>query len=117
MSVFDDYFETITPEEKTEFERIRSIVREMVPTFEEGMSYGMPAYLYKEKAFLGTMAGKKFLSLYPYSGKTLAKLADKLEGYEQTPGSLHFSLEKPLPEELIKEIIETRLKEIEGRLA
>ena len=60
------------------------------------------------------VVAKKFLSLYPFSGKVIAKLGDKLKGFETTTGSVHFSVEHPLSEALLKEIIALRLKEIEG---
>jgi len=115
MSSFDDYFSTISPADRTEFERIRSIIREMVPSVEEGTSYGMPAYMYKGKGVVSTMVTKKFLSLYPFSGKIGDKLGDKLKGFETTPGSIHFSVEHPLSEALLREIVALRLEEIDSK--
>jgi uncharacterized protein YdhG (YjbR/CyaY superfamily) len=116
MSSIDDYLTTVTPAEKAELERIRQIVQETVPGTEEGVSYGMPAYMYKGKAFLSAMVNKNFLSIYPFSGKTIDTLQDKLSDFECTSGSIHFSLEKTISEDLLKEIITTRLAEIEQSL-
>jgi uncharacterized protein YdhG (YjbR/CyaY superfamily) len=116
MSPIDDYLTKVTPAQRAEFERIRRIVQETIPSVEEGVSYAMPAYLYKGKAVLSAMARKNFLSIYPYSGKVIAQLADKLTGYETTSGSIHFSEEHPIPEVLLKEIIQARMEEIERKL-
>jgi uncharacterized protein YdhG (YjbR/CyaY superfamily) len=117
MSEMDEYFTTLTPAQLAEFERIRSIVRRIVPSVEEGTSYAMPAYMYKGKPLLSVMAAKKHFSLYPFSGKVLDKLRDKLEGFEISAGSgaVHFSEEKMIPEALLKEIILTRIEEIDGQ--
>lgn len=114
MNPFDEYFASLPPEIRAEFERIRRIVKEVVPTAEEGVSYAMPAYLHNGKAFLSAMATKKHLSLYPFSGKVIDKLRDKLANYELTTGSIHYSESQPFPEELLREIIACRLQEIES---
>jgi uncharacterized protein YdhG (YjbR/CyaY superfamily) len=114
MSAFDDYFATLSPEKRAVFERIRRIVKEAVPSVEEGVSYAMPAYLCRGKPFLSAMATKKYLSLYPFSGKVIERLKARLTGYELTSGSIHFSEERPFPEALLKEIIACRLEEIDA---
>src|ERR1700733_12797191 len=97
MSTIDTYLAAVTPAQRAEFERIRRIVREVVPDAEEGTSYAMPAYLYRGKPFLSAMANKKFLSIYPFSGKVIDALRGKLKGFELTSGSIHFSVGKPIP--------------------
>jgi len=117
MSTIDDYLQTVKPEERKELERVRRIVVETVQGTEEGISYGMPAIFYKGKPLVSVMATKKFLSLYPFSGKVAAKLEKDLEGFETTPGSIHFSQTHPLPEGLVKKILAARIEEIEEKLA
>lgn len=114
-SPFDEYFAKVTLVQRAEFERIRQIVHAAVPSVVEGISYGMPAYLYRGKGLLSAMATKKHLSLYPFSGKTIDSLRDKLAGYELTSGSIHFLEGHPLSESLIQEIIRTRVQEIDAR--
>jgi uncharacterized protein YdhG (YjbR/CyaY superfamily) len=45
----------------------------------------------------------------------LVALADDLEGYNFSKGSLQFSIDKPLPKALLKKLIKTRLAEINGK--
>jgi uncharacterized protein YdhG (YjbR/CyaY superfamily) len=110
--VVDELIANTPPPHRAEFERIRDIVKEVVPSATQGVSYAMATYFYKNKPFLSFAHTKKFLSLYPFSGKVIAKLEDKLKDFECTPGSVHFSVEHPLPEALLKEIITTKLEEI-----
>jgi len=112
MSSITDYLETLPAPTRAIFEHIREIAHQAIPSVEEGTSYGMPAYLYKGKPVLSAMANKHFLSVYPFSGKVIARLEDKLADYECTSGSIHFSEEHLLSDELLKEIIAARLEEI-----
>ncbi len=115
MSAVDEYLETASNPERAELERIRAIVWRTVPSVEEGVSYAMPAYLYKGKAVLSAMVNRKFMSVYPFSGKVIDKLKDRLIDFEGTPGSIHFSAANPIPEALLVDIIMTRMEEIDAR--
>jgi len=110
MNEFKEYLNTVKdPAEKAELERMCRFVYKVLPEVSEGTSYGMPAFIYKGKAFLSFASTKKFLSLYPFSGQIVSKLKPKLSKYELTSGSIHFSVENPIPDELLKEIILTRV--------
>jgi len=115
MHEVDEYIAALSGPNKAEFVRIGRIVQEIVPQVEQGVSYAMPAYLYKGKALLSTMVCKKHLGMYPYSGKVIAALQDLLQDFVTTTGSIHFSAEHPLPEELIRRVIEGRMREIESK--
>jgi uncharacterized protein YdhG (YjbR/CyaY superfamily) len=116
MHEVDDYIATLTPANQAEFKRMSAIVKEVVPSVTQGVSYGMPAFMYNGWPLISFMVTKKFLSLYPYSGKVIDKLQDKLKDFEQTPGSVHYSVEYPIPDLLLKEILEARKEEIEKKV-
>jgi len=42
-------------------------------------------------------------------------MADDLEGYEMTKGSLHFPLDEPLPKPIVERLIRLRVAQAEGR--
>jgi uncharacterized protein YdhG (YjbR/CyaY superfamily) len=44
----------------------------------------------------------------------LGRLEDRLEGYRMTKSSLHFPVDQPLPDSLVRQLIEVRLDEIHG---
>lgn len=109
MTVIDDYLaEHATPAQRTELERIRSIVKQMVPDAEEVMSYAIPTLNYKGKHLVHFAAFKDHMSLFPTAGPTEA-FKGKLKDYKVSKGTIQFTLEKPLPKTLIQEIIEYRL--------
>ena len=113
MMPFDEYVRTLKPEEQVEFARIHAVVMKMAPAATQGVGYAMPAFMYNGKALLSVMVNKKFLSIYPFSGKVVDQLRDKLAGFECTSGSIHFTLAHPIPEALLEDIIRARMAEID----
>jgi uncharacterized protein YdhG (YjbR/CyaY superfamily) len=46
----------------------------------------------------------------------IPRLAEELEGYTSTSGSLHFPVDQPLPEALVKKLLAVRMAEaFDGR--
>lgn len=111
----DEYMATLSPDQQAELRRIQGIITQTIPEVTQGVSYAMPAYLYRGKALLSCVVNKSFLSIYPFSGKVIDTLRDKLKEYELTTGSVHFTLERILPESLIEDIIHARMQEILGK--
>lgn len=65
-------------------------------------------------AALAAVAAAKHLSLYPFSGSIVAAVADQLEGYSLSKGTIRFSPEQPVPDEVIRQILQLRIAEIRG---
>jgi uncharacterized protein YdhG (YjbR/CyaY superfamily) len=112
MGVIDDYLEDLGDSQRAELERIRRIVLDRVPDAEEGRSYGMPAFRYKRKPLLGFAALKDHLSLFPFSPHVVAAVKGRLAGYDLSKGTIRFTEAKPIPEDVISEILDLRLEEI-----
>ena len=108
MSVIDDYLRDVPAAERAELQRIRNLITEMVPEAVEAFSYGIPCFKYKNHYFIGFAAYKNHLSLFP-SSQPITELGPKLSAFKTSPGTIQFTLEKPLPEDLLREIIDTRL--------
>jgi uncharacterized protein YdhG (YjbR/CyaY superfamily) len=74
----------------------------------------LPTMTYKGKNLLHFAAFKDHISLFPTSGPT-EELAAKLKDYKTSKGTIQFTLEKPLPEDLIREIINLRVRDIDAK--
>ena len=68
----DDYLAVLTPAQCEQFERIRRIVRSMVPDAEETISYGIPTFKHRGKFLIYFAAFKDHLSVYPTVGARAA---------------------------------------------
>jgi len=112
MSVIDDYLANLSDIDKVIIEHMYDVVRQEVPGTTEELSYSMPSLKYRGKSLVAIMANKNFLSLYPFS--SLERLGVDMSAFEQTTGSIHFIPEKPIPDALLKAIIQARKRQIEN---
>jgi uncharacterized protein YdhG (YjbR/CyaY superfamily) len=107
----DNYLASIDEPKRSTLAALRRTILDLLPDAEECISYGMPAYKVQGKTVAGFAAFKNHLGYLPHSGSVLDKLDDQLRRYERTKGSLHFPIDEPLPRELIRQLLRTRLLE------
>lgn len=115
MSSFDEYLATVPEPQKAELERIRQLVRRLVPDAEEATSYGVPAFKYKQRPLLGFRASKNHLSVYPFSPAAIDAARAALAGFDVAKGTVRFTPDKPIPEAALDRLLRHRLGEIENR--
>ncbi len=60
-------------------------------------------------------AFKSHLSYLPHSGSVIPQLAEETAAYTSTKGSLHFPVDEPLPEGLVRKLLEVRMAEAFGK--
>jgi len=113
----DGYLSTLTPERRAPLEKLRRTILSIVPKAVECISYGIPAFRLDDKVVAGFAATKKGYSYFPFSGSTLATLADEVEDFEQTKSSLHFDANRPLRTPLVRKLIQARRAEITSAAA
>lgn len=111
MSTIAEYLKKVTPEQQAEFERIRKLVHATVPDVEETMSYGIPTFKYKGTYLVHWGAFKDHMSLFP--GPVLP-IRERLiaDGYKLAKGTIQFTKDKTLPDDIIKQILRDRLAAI-----
>lgn len=107
MSVIDDYLADLEQPQREALERIRAIVKDMLPGIEETMGYGMPAFKYKGQPVVYFAAFKNHLSLFPTAGPTEV-LKDTLKDFVLSKGTIQFTVEHQLPEQVIRDIVALR---------
>ena len=112
MTPIDEYLAKIEPAKRKALERIRALAKKAVPDADETISYGMPTLKYQGKAFLGFDAHAKHIGVYPYSGRVIEMLGDTLRAYETTKGAIRVPLETPIPESVLRAVIDCRLEAI-----
>src|SRR4051794_16670306 len=101
----DRYLSALDEPKRSTLEALRQSILEIVPDAEQCISYGMPAFKVQGKTVAGFAAFKHHLSYLPHSGSVLPALGDDVARYEQTKGSLHFAIDKPLPKRLVKKLV------------
>jgi uncharacterized protein YdhG (YjbR/CyaY superfamily) len=113
MTSFDDYLASVPEPQKSELERIRQLVRSAVPEAEEATSYGMPAFKYNQRPLLGFKASKNHLSVFPFSPEAVDAAREALAGFDLSKGTVRFTVEQPLPDAALEQLLRHRLREIE----
>jgi uncharacterized protein YdhG (YjbR/CyaY superfamily) len=107
----DQYLGTLDEPKRATLTQLRDTIVAIVPEAEPCISYGMPAFKLRGKTIAGFAAFKSHLSYLPHSGSVIAQLADETEGYTKTKGSLHFPVDEPLPEKLVRQLLDIRMAE------
>jgi uncharacterized protein YdhG (YjbR/CyaY superfamily) len=111
----DTYLAGLDEPQRTTLQQLRRDILEIVPNAEECISYGMPAFRVDGKVVAGFAAFKNHLSYLPHSGSVLPAVAADTADYEGTKGSLHFAVEQPLPKDLVRKLVTTRLRQLSVR--
>jgi uncharacterized protein YdhG (YjbR/CyaY superfamily) len=105
----EDFLAGVGEPQRTTLLKLRDMLRGLLPTATEGMSYAVPAFIVDGRAIAGYAPYKNHNSYFPYSGSVLSALADDLQDYTCTSGALHFAVDKPLPVALVRKLVKARL--------
>ena len=106
----DAYLAGLKTDQRAALEALRVSILKVIPDAEQGISYGMPAFRIDGKVVAGFAAFTSHLAFLPHSGQVLSHLGPAVAGYKHTAGSLHFSVGKPLPDELVRQLVQEKLK-------
>ncbi|MBN2626277.1 MAG: DUF1801 domain-containing protein [Spirochaetales bacterium] len=91
-------------------EKVREIILRTAAGAEESISYAMPAYKLYGRPLVYFAAQRKHLGFYATpSGHE--RFEARLAVYERGKGSVRFPFDKPIPYDLIEEIVAFRVEE------
>ncbi len=107
----DQYLAALEEPKRSTLAQLRETIRSIVPDAEECISYGMPAFKLHGATVAGFAAFKNHLSYLPHSGSVIPALGSETEGFTGTKGSLHFPVDRPLPQTLVKKLLAVRIAE------
>lgn len=110
----DAYLAKLPAEQRALLEHVRGVIARVIPEAVETISYGMPTFKLRGKGVMSYAGWKAHASLYPVTDTFLSAHAEALAGYDRTKGSVHFSAEHPLPDEVIEELVRARVADLEG---
>ena len=111
MSHIDIYLNALSPENKAALQHIRALIHKLVPDAEETFSYDMPSFTYQGKPLIYFAAFKDHLSVFP-TAFPIDALKDELTSYTVSKGTIKFTLDNPLSDELIEKLLEARISQI-----
>lgn len=105
----DEYIAGFPKETQKILEEVRAIIKKAAPKAIEVISYKMPAY--KLNGILVWFAGhKNHIGFYP-TAAPIKIFKDELTMYKTSKGAIQFSIDKPMPLNLISKIVKLRVEE------
>ena len=104
----DAYFAAVPEPARSAITEIRAAIRSVVPPeATEIISYKIPAFKHK-KVLVWYAAFANHCSLFP-TAAVIDTFKDELKDFSTSKGTIHFPLDKPMPVELIKKMVQERL--------
>ena len=107
-ATIDEYLSRVKPDQRAALQALREAIRAAAPEAEECISYQMPAFRLSGM-LVGFAAAKNHCALYAWNGSTVAAFADELKGYDISKGTIRFTPDKPLPEALVRHLVESKV--------
>lgn len=112
-STIDEYIALFSTEVRVMLERIRETIREAAPGAEERISYRMPSFSL-DGPLVYFAAFKSHIGFYPPVGDPQVKA--EAARYAGERGNLRFPLDEPIPYELVRKIVLSRVRENRERV-
>lgn len=114
MSEIDDYLATVEPAQRAALAHVRAVVARCAPDAVEGRSYGMPAFRLRDRPLIGFTASRQHLSVHPFSPAVVDAVRGELDGFDLSKGTIRFTPERPLPDDVLEELVACRRRELDG---
>ena len=103
----DEYMASLRGDAAENLSRVRRLAQEEIPGGEEVIAYQMPTVRVAGKNVVHFAAYRDHVSVYPVPKGMEKELAD----YQRGKGTLWFPLDQPLPEKMIRTIIQELAKQ------
>lgn len=109
----DAYLAALPPDQRDALADLRARLKALLPDHLEVMSYAMPGFRQpgpKGKMVVGYAAFARHLGLYPHSGTVIPEI--DCAPFKTSKSGVLFTPDRPLPDALLRHIIETRQAEL-----
>lgn len=112
MTTVDEAIAEVPSPAREALQHVVDLARRLAPDAEDGTSYGMPALRVAGKPFVAVVAAARHLSLFPFSAAAIDTVRADLAGYSLSRGTVRFSAERPVPDDVLERLLRARLAEI-----
>ncbi len=109
MNPVEIYIENSPKEVKGKLRAVQRLIQEIAPGAEEVINYGIPTFKLNGN-LVHYSANKNHIGFYP-TPSAIEAFKSEIQKYKHSKGSVQFSIEKPLPLDLIRRMVEFRVKE------
>ena len=109
----DEYILQYPQEIQEILKTLRMVIRESAPNAEEKISYRMPTFVFNGN-LVYFAAFKNHIGFYP-TANGINTFQKELSGYKTSKGAVQFPIGKPIPYELISQIVKFRVAENQSK--
>ncbi len=103
------YLERVEPLEfRRALEALRALIRAAAPEADEIISYGQPTFR-QDGHLVAYAAFQRHLSFFPMSSTLIGEFAGALKDYRTSAGTIQFSPERPIPDDIVVAMVRARL--------
>lgn len=106
-TTIDAYIAAFPAEVQAFLQQIRQVIHDTIPGLGETISYGMPTFTLNGRYLVYFGAYKKHIGLYP-APTGVAEFQEAVALYGGGKGTLKFPLDKPMPFDLIRRVVQFR---------
>lgn len=109
----DEYIMQFPADKAQILMKIRDVISKASPDAKEKISYGMPTFFLNGN-LVHFAAQKNHIGFYP-APSGIEKFKEQLAGYKSSKGAVQFPYDKPIPYDLISEIVKFRVSEQQNK--
>lgn len=113
MSALTDYIATLAEPQRSAVASVYGRARSLVPEAEDSQSYGMPALRYRGKPLVALKVASGHIGLFPFSPEAIDAVRDELVGFDLAKGTIRFTADHPIPDEVLDRVIRARRAQID----
>jgi len=107
----DHYIAEFPADTRRALEQVRGVIRAAAPGATEGISYAIPTFDLNGQHLVFFAGYAKHIGFYPVTTGATEAFAEELKPYKRGKGSVQFPLSRPMPIDLIRRMVEFRIKE------
>ncbi len=105
----DEYLGALPSDKREALQALREMIKRAAPGAEECISYQVPTFR-QDGMLISFGAAARHCALY-CGGGSIEAFRDELVGYVTSKGTIRFQPEKPLPEPLVRRIVDMQVAE------
>jgi len=111
----DTILARLPADQRAALQDLRGTIAEAAPDAVEAMSYGAPAFRYRDHPLVSYAAAKAHCAFYVMSPDVIAGHEADLNGFDTSKGTVRFTPDRPLPTDLVTKLVRARMAETDER--
>lgn len=112
-TTIDEYIAAFPPTTREALRTVRAVIHETAPNAVETISYAIPTFDLNDEHLVHFAGYARHVGFCP-TPSGMRAFDEELSRYKSGKGSAQFPLTEPMPVDLIRRIVEQRVREVRG---